>query len=57
MHEISISTGVPPQTLLEELTALPRLPSRILRVLLVREGKGAEGIRGDKGEMERGKGS
>jgi len=58
MHQISISTGAPPQTPLGGgLKALPRLPSWIKRVLFLREGKGAEGKgEGGKGKGERGAG-
>jgi len=53
MHQISILTGTPPQTPLGGgLKTLPR-PSRWIKtVLLLREGKGAEG----KGEGVKGKG-
>ena len=48
----SISAGAPPQTLLVELTALPRLPSWIKGVLLLKGGEetGEEGEKEGEGE-------
>jgi len=57
--------GAPPQTPLGELTALPRPPSWILRVLLLREGREGKGegrvrgkgrARGREGERREGEG-
>jgi len=48
-----ISAGAPPQTLLGQLTALPRLPSWNSGGLLLRGGKGGES---KIGEVEREKG-
>jgi len=52
MHQIRFRLGLRPQTPLGELTALPRPPTWISGVLLLRGGKGEKGEKGEGRERK-----